>query len=242
MSSSFLNQIRKMAEEVAAREGCYLYDLEMVGAGGGRVLRVTIDREGDGGVSIVDCSNVSRGLNLLLDVEDVIPGGQYNLEVSSPGLERVLKEARHFQRAIGQKVSVKTFAPLLQFNEHLAPLAKAKQIQGTLLSFDERGIKVSAESFASAFASASFRSAASLSEPLSGLSESGEGFEKAEDSEAVDHKILEPKKDEGNFSLPEVFIPFETVTKAHVVYEFPEPGEKKNVKGPKKGKGKNKRG
>lgn len=184
MSQQFLQEIRKMAEEVSAREGCYLYDLEFVGAGGGRILRVYIEKDSEGGVSIDDCSNVSRGLNLLLDVEDIIPGGQYHLEVSSPGLERVLKEPRHFEKAIGKMISVKSFAPLVQFNEHFPELSKAKQIQGKLLSFDEQGLKV-------------------------------------------------------EYQGKEVFIPFESVTKAHVVFEFADPSE--GLKGSqKKGKLKNK--
>ncbi len=60
-----------------------------------------------GGVSIEDCANVSRGLNLRLDVEDVIPGGQYELEVSSPGLDRKLTQGWHFEKAVGKTVQVK---------------------------------------------------------------------------------------------------------------------------------------
>jgi ribosome maturation factor RimP len=142
-SSSFLNSIRKMAEDISAREGCYLYDLEFIGAGNGRTLRVYIDKDAEGGVSLDDCSNVSRGLNQLLDAEeDLIPGGQYHLEVSSPGLERVLKEDRHFAKALGKKISVKSFAPLVQFNPQLPELDKAKLVVGTLLSFDGQGLKV----------------------------------------------------------------------------------------------------
>lgn len=199
MNGNHLIEIRKLAEDVSAREGCYLYDLELIGSGGGRVLRVTIDKEtsGDapGGVSIEDCSNVSRGLNLALDVEDVIPGGQYNLEVTSPGLERVLKEPRHYSQAIGQVVSVKSFAPLLQFNAGVPELDKAKQIQGRLVSFDDKGLVVTFES--------------------PGV--------KIPDGE-------EPKQ---------VFIPFESVTKAHVVFEFEDPEAKKLAMkhgGSKKGK------
>lgn len=184
MTGQFLNEIRKMAEEVSAREGCYLYDIEFVGTAAGRTLRVYIDKEAEGGVSIDDCSNVSRGLNHLLDeAEEVIPGGQYNLEVSSPGLERVLKEPRHFEMALGKKISVKSFAPLVQFNEHLPELDKAKQVQGTLLSHDEKGLKV--------------------------------GFEDQE-----------------------VFIPLESVTKAHIVFEFADSSESKPKGSSKKGKSK----
>lgn len=100
-----LEQIRSYAEDVASREGCLLYDLEFR-EGPGRTLRVFIDKE-PGGVSIDDCANVSRGLNLRLDVEDVIPGGAYDLEVSSPGLDRKLTQAWHYEKTVGQTVQLK---------------------------------------------------------------------------------------------------------------------------------------
>jgi ribosome maturation factor RimP len=182
MNGQALSEIRRMAEEVTAREGCYLYDIEFVGSGQGRVLRVTIDKEAEGGVSVDDCSRVSRGLNEVLDAqEEIIPGGAYELEVSSPGLERVLKEPRHYERAIGKKVLVRTFAPLAQFNEKFAEaLGKTKQAQGTLIGFDPLGLKVDTEG-------------------------------------------------------KEVFIPFETVTKAHIVFEFAESLDAKPKPGHHKG-------
>ena len=105
LSESQMQQIRQFAEEVALREGCLLYDLEFFD-GPGRTLRVFIDKEG-GGIGIEDCANVSRGLNLRLDVEDIIPGGRYELEVSSPGLDRKLTQSWHFEKAVGQTVQVK---------------------------------------------------------------------------------------------------------------------------------------
>ena len=201
MQGNFLTEIRKLAEEVSAREGCYLYDIELVGAGNGRVLRVTIDKEAaegtpagvSGGVSVEDCTNVSRAMNLRLDVEDVVPGGQYQLEVSSPGLERVLKEPRHYKGAIQKQINVKSFAPLAQFNSELPiELAKAKQIQGPLLSFDDRGL----------------------------------------------HIGYTPAVKKGAEALPQVdiFVPFESVTKAHVMFEFEAPA-KPGHKGQKLAKG-----
>ncbi len=110
-NSEFLSRIRDLAEPVARREGCEIYDIEWVSGhhGKGRVLRVYIDK--DTGVSIEDCSNVSKGLNLILDVDDAIPGSGYSLEVSSPGLERPLREARHFSKAIGSVIQVKLKEP-----------------------------------------------------------------------------------------------------------------------------------
>ena len=94
-----------------ANSGGDLFDIEWVSgsAGRGRTLRVYIDKRG--GVSLEDCTNVSRGLNLILDVDDAIPGSGYSLEVSSPGLERVLREPRHFSNAVGSTIHVKLREP-----------------------------------------------------------------------------------------------------------------------------------
>jgi ribosome maturation factor RimP len=101
---SWLEKVEQIAKEIAEREGCVLYDLEHIGAGKGRTLRVYIDKEG--GVGIEECSNVSKALNLRLDVEDVVPGSMYNLEVSTPGLDRHLKKSWHFEKAVGKKIFI----------------------------------------------------------------------------------------------------------------------------------------
>jgi ribosome maturation factor RimP len=101
---AWLEKVEKIAQEIAEREGCILYDLEHSGAGKGRILRVYIDKAE--GVGIEDCSNVSKGLNLRLDVENVVPGDMYNLEVSTPGLDRQLKKHWHFEKVVGKKIAV----------------------------------------------------------------------------------------------------------------------------------------
>jgi ribosome maturation factor RimP len=111
VSAGFLDRIKALARDVSEREGCRLYDVEMSTGGRGRVLRVYIDRI-EGAVNVDDCANVSRGLNLLLDEEDVVPGGAYDLEVSSPGLERKLSESWHFERAVGQMIRVRLKEPV----------------------------------------------------------------------------------------------------------------------------------
>ncbi len=138
---SWREKVERMAHEVAEREGCEIYDVELVGGGGSRALRVFIDKAGGGGVSIDDCSNVSRGLNLLLDVEDVIPGGAYNLEVSSPGLERPLRTPVHFKRAAGTRAFVKTFETFAELNAELdeasrAKLGRTKQLEGIIVDLE----------------------------------------------------------------------------------------------------------
>ena len=103
-----LDQVRRLAEEVALREGCRLYDVEFAG-GPNRTLRIYIEKEA-GGASLEDCVNVSRGLNLMLDVEDPVPGGSYELEVSTPGLDRKLTQLWHFEKAVGQSVRLSYLA------------------------------------------------------------------------------------------------------------------------------------
>ena len=73
------------------------------------VLRLYIDKEG--GVNIDDCSDVSRQISALIDVEDPIRG-QFNLEISSPGMDRPLRRLKDFQRFIGSQVKLKTAMPL----------------------------------------------------------------------------------------------------------------------------------
>jgi ribosome maturation factor RimP len=73
------------------------------------VLRLYIDKEG--GVNVDDCSNVSRQVSALIDVEDPV-SGQFNLEISSPGADRPLRRLVDFQRFIGSLVKLKTVMPL----------------------------------------------------------------------------------------------------------------------------------
>lgn len=111
LTSETLQQLRSIVEEVSAREGCRLYQLEFVGHGGNRTLRIYIDGESQP-VSIDQCANVSRALSLRLDVDDLVPGGGYELEVSSPGLERPLVEPWHYEKAMGKMVRLTTKEPL----------------------------------------------------------------------------------------------------------------------------------
>ena len=129
-----VEQIKGLAREVCEREGCFLYDIEFVGAGRHRTLRIYIDTDNETAVSVEQCANVSRGLSLQLDVEDVIPGGQYELEVSSPGLERLLKQKWHYEKVMGKTVALATLNPPANHKGH--------QVKGTLKSVEESGVTV----------------------------------------------------------------------------------------------------
>ncbi len=89
--------------------GLELVDVDFTVEHGRHVLRIYIDRPG--GVTLGDCTDISRELSTLLDVEDFIPGS-YTLEVSSPGLDRPLKSERDFSRHIGGKVRIRTKEPV----------------------------------------------------------------------------------------------------------------------------------
>jgi len=96
--------------EPAIRElGLELAEVEYVRAPGGAVLRLYIDREG--GVTVADCAGVSREVGHLLDAEDVMEG-RYFLEVSSPGVDRVLRKPEHFEKFRGREVRVRTKEPV----------------------------------------------------------------------------------------------------------------------------------
>ena len=82
---------------------------EIVGQGKHAVLRIYIDSEN--GITIDDCSKVSYQVSAMLDVEDPIRG-EYDLEVSSPGIDRPLFELSHFKKFIGNRVKVRVCAPI----------------------------------------------------------------------------------------------------------------------------------
>ena len=113
--------------------GYRLYDVEFVKEGKDFYLRVYIDK--DSGISLEDCETVSNGINEVLDEADYIKE-QYFLEVSSPGVERVLKKDRHLKENIGNKVQVKLFKPL----------AGKKVFEGLLESFSDDNICIKVES------------------------------------------------------------------------------------------------
>lgn len=98
-----------LAERVAAREGCELVHLEYVNESGRWFLRLFIDHPN--GVDIDHCSAVSRQMSALLDVEDPVPHA-YNLEVSSPGIDRPLRRGEDYRRFAGEPVSIRTRAPV----------------------------------------------------------------------------------------------------------------------------------
>ena len=96
--------VTEIASGLAQPKGIEIVDVELLGGGKHRVLRVFIDKPQ--GVTLDDCETISHALSEALDAGDVIPGDAYNLEVSSPGVERKLSKPQHFERFLGQKAKV----------------------------------------------------------------------------------------------------------------------------------------
>ena len=100
-----LEEVSDLAESVVRRRCLSLWDVEMGGSKGSRVVRVYVD--GDDGVDLDTVAEVSEEISRGLDLRDPIEG-RYTLEVSSPGLERSLKRPEHYARSVGKQVIVKT--------------------------------------------------------------------------------------------------------------------------------------
>ena len=101
--------VRKLVEPVVESFGLILWEVEFVKEGSEWYLRVTIDKPE--GITIEDCEKVHLAIDPLLDKANPIEDS-YHLEVSSPGLERVLTEPFHFEACKGEKVEVRLYAPL----------------------------------------------------------------------------------------------------------------------------------
>ncbi|MBM3787144.1 MAG: ribosome maturation factor RimP [Acidobacteria bacterium] len=104
MRQDLIDKIWAIAGRVTRSDDMEVVDVEFLGGGRHRVVRIYIDKAG--GVSLADCENVSTQVGTILDVEDVIPGGEYTLEVSSPGVERKLVRPSDFERFTGQRVKI----------------------------------------------------------------------------------------------------------------------------------------
>jgi len=105
-----LGPVREVVERVAASSGLEVVEVEMRGTGSNRRLRIFIDKPG--GVTHEDCAQLSREVGTILDVEDLVPGGSYVLEVSSPGLDRKLSRPADYQRFVGSRVKLTTRNPV----------------------------------------------------------------------------------------------------------------------------------
>lgn len=139
-----LERIREAAERAARSAGVEVVDVEWK-IGRQRFLRVYIDKPG--GVSHADCQAVSEQLGVLLDVEDLVPGPRYILEVSSPGLDRKLTKPGEFERFTGRLARISTSEPVDNstfFEGRIAGFAEGRvkiEVHGRIVELPFAGIR-----------------------------------------------------------------------------------------------------
>lgn len=139
-------KIRAMAAQVAEGLGLEVEEIKLLGRGRRALLRVVIDKPG--GVTLSDCEALSRDLEALLDVEDPIKG-PYTLEVSSPGIDRPLKNKKDFQRNLGRLVKVLTKEKIDGRNSFLGRIAQAGE-SSVILDTEHGQIEISYENIQTA--------------------------------------------------------------------------------------------
>ncbi len=159
-----IDQLRAVAERVAASHGLDVVEVEFQGGGKFRTLRIFIEKNAAeraklaadaaqdevaglpkgvpvemlSGVTHEDCSQFARDFGTLLDVEDLIPGAEYTLEVSSPGLERKLFKPEDYSRFRGSIVKLQTFNAV---NGNRVWQGRLKEFDGTVLTLDLSAVK-----------------------------------------------------------------------------------------------------
>ena len=131
-AKSVTETVRDLAEPIAESLGCWVWDVEFVKEGTRKILRITIDSED--GIDIDQCEKMHRAIDVVLDEVDPIAEAYY-LEISSPGIERELKNDIHIEACEGWDVEVKLYAPV----------DGLKVFRGVLLASDEnRNIRIDA--------------------------------------------------------------------------------------------------
>jgi len=128
-------ELRGVVEPVVVEAGLELVDVQLRQGPRPWLLRITVDTpDGDGRVSVERCADVSKELDTQLDAADAVPGA-YRLEVSSPGLDRVLTRQKDFSAACGSRVQLET----------RRPLEGRRRFRGMLLGFDGEVARVAVE-------------------------------------------------------------------------------------------------
>ena len=130
------NLIQKKVEEL----GYILYDVQYAKEGQNYFLRVFIEKE-DGTIDLNDCEKVNDGINDLLDTADYIKE-QYFLEVSSTGVEKVLRKDKHLKDNIGNEVEIKLFKPINKQKEFIGILEDFSEDEITLKLENDENINI----------------------------------------------------------------------------------------------------
>jgi ribosome maturation factor RimP len=172
-----LDEIRSAASRVAASYGLDVVDIEFIGPAKERTLRIYLEKNAEGraqlkaaiaagakglperlvegtlsveqlsGITHEDCAAFSRDFGVLLDVEDLVPGAEYTLEASSPGLDRKLSRREDFLRFAGCLVKVQTFVPIRNNRHWQGRLAAGTESgAGETITLDLNAVKQNSKS------------------------------------------------------------------------------------------------
>ncbi len=131
-SEKLLQEVRQVVEPILQSQGLELAALEYQREAQGWVLRIYLDREG--GITLDDCAEVSGEVGTVLEVKDLIPN-PYVLEVSSPGLTRLLQKPEDFNKYRNRLVKIKLYKPL----------EGQKNFKGTLLGLEGEKVRLEVE-------------------------------------------------------------------------------------------------
>ncbi|KAL1002182.1 ribosome maturation factor RimP [Haemophilus influenzae] len=131
--------LQEMLQDAVEDLGCKLWGIECQRVGRFMTVRLFIDKEG--GVTVDNCADVSRQVSAILDVEDPI-ADKYNLEVSSPGLDRPLFTLPQFERYIGQDIAVHLRIPVMERRKWQGKLERIEKDMITLIVDDQEQILV----------------------------------------------------------------------------------------------------
>ncbi len=133
------SKVEVLLEPIITNLGYDLYDVRYEKEGKDYYLRIIIDKPE--GIDINDCETVNNNINDVLDEADYIKE-QYFLEVSSPGLERVLRKPNHFLSQIGNEISIKLFKPIEKKKEFIGILEEFNIQDGITLKIDNTTMKI----------------------------------------------------------------------------------------------------
>ncbi len=142
--NSIESKVEKRLKPIIENLNYELYDVQYVKEGKDYYLRIIIDK--DGTIDINDCEIVNNAITDILDEEDYIKE-QYYLEVSSPGLERVLRKKEHFLKQIGNEISIKLFKAIDKEKELIGVLKEYNDNE-IILEMDNKNINIDLKNIA----------------------------------------------------------------------------------------------
>ena len=143
-STNIETRVEELLKSIIENIGYELYDVRYEKEGKDYYLRIIIDKPE--GIDINDCEKVNDSINDILDEADYIKD-QYFLEVSSPGLERILRKDKHFEKQIGNEISLKLFKPINKQKELIGILEEYNKEELTI-KVDDVTLKINLKDIA----------------------------------------------------------------------------------------------